>query len=140
MHPPQACPSRATWQQLLEGGLPDLSAGDCTRHLEACRHCQAVVEGLTGGNRTWLDIAAELRQPAPHLPPACRRVMEQAGGHAFDSPRRPVAGGDRSIPEPSRPTMTACIHVERMSHRSSIAVSGESGTSYTLIKLIPSGP
>ena len=34
-----------------------------TRHLDNCCRCQAVVEGLTGGNRTWLDIAAELRQP-----------------------------------------------------------------------------
>jgi Ca-activated chloride channel family protein len=35
--------------------------------------------------------------------------------------------------------MTACIHIERMMHRSSIAVSGESAAGYTLVKLIPSG-
>jgi Ca-activated chloride channel family protein len=35
--------------------------------------------------------------------------------------------------------MTACIHLERMMHRSSIAVSGESAAGYTLLKLIPSG-
>ena len=35
--------------------------------------------------------------------------------------------------------MTAKIHVERMMHRNSIAVSGESAASYALIKLIPSG-
>ena len=35
--------------------------------------------------------------------------------------------------------MTACIHVERMMHRSSIAVSGESAAGYALVKLIPSG-
>jgi Ca-activated chloride channel family protein len=35
--------------------------------------------------------------------------------------------------------MAAKIHVERMMHRSSIAVSGESAASYALIKLIPSG-
>ena len=35
--------------------------------------------------------------------------------------------------------MTACIHLERMMHRSSIAVPGESAASYTLLKLIPSG-
>ena len=33
----------------------------------------------------------------------------------------------------------AKIHVERMMHRSSIAVSGESAVSYALIKLIPTG-
>src|SRR5437867_823193 len=33
----------------------------------------------------------------------------------------------------------AKIHVERMMHRNSIAVSGESAASYALIKLIPSG-
>src|SRR5690348_11228071 len=35
--------------------------------------------------------------------------------------------------------MAAKIHVERMMHRSSIAVPGESAASYALIKLIPSG-
>src|ERR1700682_202564 len=35
--------------------------------------------------------------------------------------------------------MTAKIHIERMMHRNSIAVSGESAASYALIKLIPSG-
>ena len=33
----------------------------------------------------------------------------------------------------------AKIHVERMMHRSSIAVAGESAATYALIKLIPSG-
>src|SRR2546426_5125661 len=33
----------------------------------------------------------------------------------------------------------AKIHIERMMHRNSIAVSGESAASYALIKLIPSG-
>ena len=35
--------------------------------------------------------------------------------------------------------MAAKIHLERMMHRSSIAVAGESAASYALIKLIPSG-
>ncbi len=35
--------------------------------------------------------------------------------------------------------MTACIHIERMMHRASIAVAGESATGYTLVKLIPTG-
>src|SRR3954465_6730632 len=36
-------------------------------------------------------------------------------------------------------TMAAKIHVERMMHRNSIAVQGESAASYALVKLIPSG-
>jgi Ca-activated chloride channel family protein len=35
--------------------------------------------------------------------------------------------------------MTAKIHIERMMHRNSIAVAGESAASYALIKLIPAG-
>ena len=35
--------------------------------------------------------------------------------------------------------MTAKIHVERMMHRNSISVAGETAASYALIKLIPSG-
>ena len=37
------------------------------------------------------------------------------------------------------PTSQAKIHVERMMHRSSIAVAGESAASYALVKLIPAG-
>src|SRR5437588_3090377 len=33
----------------------------------------------------------------------------------------------------------ATIHIERMMHRNSIAVAGESAATYALIKLIPSG-
>ena len=35
--------------------------------------------------------------------------------------------------------MAAKIHIERMMHRSSIAVSGETAASYALLKLIPAG-
>src|SRR5438876_12130434 len=35
--------------------------------------------------------------------------------------------------------MTAKIHVERMMHRNSNAVTGETAASYALVKLIPSG-
>src|SRR5687767_5750918 len=35
--------------------------------------------------------------------------------------------------------MTAKIHIERMMHRNSIAVTGETAASYALIKLIPGG-
>src|SRR5580700_3864744 len=35
--------------------------------------------------------------------------------------------------------MTAKIHIERMMHRNSIAVQGDSAASYALIKLIPAG-
>ena len=37
------------------------------------------------------------------------------------------------------PTSQAKIHIERMMHRSSIAVAGESAASYALVKLIPAG-
>jgi Ca-activated chloride channel family protein len=35
--------------------------------------------------------------------------------------------------------MSAKIHIERMMHRSSIAITGESAASYALLKLIPAG-
>ncbi len=35
--------------------------------------------------------------------------------------------------------MPAKIHIERMMHRNSIAVRGESAASYALVKLIPTG-
>src|SRR5262249_39722930 len=38
-----------------------------------------------------------------------------------------------------RSTMKACVHLERMLHRNSITVPGESVAGYALLKLIPSG-
>ena len=64
---------------------------------------------------TELDLIAELRKPAPALPAACRLALLRSA------------------------RMSGCIHIERMMHRSSIAVSGESVAGYTLVKLIPSG-
>jgi Ca-activated chloride channel family protein len=77
--------------------------------------------------KTWLDIADALRRPATPLPTVCRQALEEIANHEV-----------RSNPL-ERPTMTAKIHVERMMHRSSIAVTGDSVAVYTLVKLIPSG-
>jgi Ca-activated chloride channel family protein len=120
----QECPSRAEWQEILEGRFPDASADDCTRHLESCGRCQAVVEGLTGSNRTWLNIVAGLRQPPAELPAAGLRALEKIRSNS--APGR-------------RPAMTPRIYLERMMHRTSIAVADESAVAYTLVKLIPSG-
>ena len=46
--------------------------------------------------------------------------------------------GSKALPTMT-PTTQAKIHIERMMHRSSIAVPGESAASYALIKLIPTG-
>src|SRR5262245_48905208 len=123
---PQVCPPRAVWHQFLEGRAPDAIANDCALHLDGCRPCQAVVEELTGGNRTWLNIADELRQETPALPAVCQRAIEELKKAA-------------PAPQVQRPRMTARIHIERMMHRNSIAVPGESAAAYTLLKLIPSG-
>src|ERR1043165_839559 len=135
----QPCPSATMWQEMLAGRIPAASMGDCARHLDRCRSCQAVVEGLTSATRTWLDIAAELRQADSPVPLVCRRTLDEI------NQRGPVlahAHTVRRIQNASlspRPSMTACIHLERMMHRSSIAVTGESAASYTLLKLIPTG-
>src|SRR5579884_2844031 len=125
MEPRPACPAPDVWRQIVEGRLSD-AAGDHSRHLEGCRSCQAVVDGLTGGGRTWLNIAAELRRPPPPLPPAVRDALGKAR-----------ASGPQ--PTPTRPIMAPRIHIERMPHRGSIAVADEGAPAYVLLKLIPSG-
>src|SRR6202008_4142843 len=49
--------------------------------------------------------------------------------------RRNDTKGESTAMTPSQPK----IHIERMMHRNSIAVAGESAASYALVKLIPSG-
>jgi Ca-activated chloride channel family protein len=114
-------------------------------HLDSCRQCQSVVERLTATERIWLDIAAALRQPAPPLPAACQRALAALLPPAPTPdrstpplPHESVSREVRSNPVVRSPNMTACIHIERMMHRNSIAVTGESAAGYTLVKLIPS--
>jgi hypothetical protein len=146
MDPQQDCPSKADWLQILKACLPGLSPCDSAQHLDSCCHCQAVVEELTEGSRTWLPIAAELRQPVSHLPRACRRALEEVQEHPFSATPQPSDAGfphecaAREVGGDLKgPNMTPCIHIERMLHRSSIAVAGESAAGYALVKLIPSG-
>jgi Ca-activated chloride channel family protein len=118
------CPSKDGWRELLEASARPVSAA-LEEHLTACRRCQAVVEELSDGS-TWLDIVAELRRPASPLPTVCQQVLADCASRSLP----PIRKG---------PVMTACIHVERMMHRQSIAVAGDSAACYTLVKLIPAG-
>jgi Ca-activated chloride channel homolog len=133
MDPQEACPPATVWEQILEEHLPGASTNDNCRHLDGCPRCQAVVERLAGGNTTWLAIAAELRQPVHPLPPHGRRVLEEINQQITPAPEK-----DLPVPRKKK-IMTACIHIERMTHRSSIAATGESATAYFLLKLIPGG-
>lgn len=148
MDPQSECPSRAVWQQLVSREWSGPFPGNCALHLDYCGRCQAIVERLTGGTRTWLEVAAELRQPAPPLPPAYQRALENLQQHGpaltplqadAEFPHAGVPRGPQNHTEWEKPRMTACIHIERMMHRSSIAVPGESAAGYTLLKLIPTG-
>jgi Ca-activated chloride channel homolog len=90
---------------------------------------------LTDTDHAWREMASELRQVVPPLPPAYRRALE-AVAQLVPATTQQRANFHNSV---TRPTMTACIHVERMMHRNSIAVLGETAASYCLVKLIPSG-
>jgi Ca-activated chloride channel family protein len=116
---------------MLEGHVPD----DHARHLERCAHCQTVVAALSASDPAWQDMAAELRRPAPALPAAGRAALEAVKRFAITPPR----SDPNPHPLSEESTVTARIHVERMMHRGSIAVPGESAAAYTLVKLIPSG-
>lgn len=139
METPQSCPSLAEWRTILKERFP----GDSARHLDGCPHCQGIVEGLTGGTTTWLDIAEELRQAVPSLPPAYQLAVEEVIRRIpAPTPSLPSAESIAAAVHNhtvGRPRMSACIHVERMPHRSSVAVTGESAAGYVLLKLIPSG-
>lgn len=142
----ETCPSPAAWQQILEAGSPGSAPGDCAQHLESCAHCRAVVAELTEGDRVWFEIAAELRRPAVLPPPACRRALEEVKRRApapqpdADVSRGRVAQGTGADSVVEGSLVPARIHIERMMHRNSIAVAGDSAAAYALLKLIPDGP
>ena len=94
----------------------------------------------------WEDIAEALRKPVLPVPAVCRQAMKQLVEAAkvktgsLDSEQVQSVRTDSTTISPiERPNMTACIHIERMMHRNSIAVTGESASSYALLKLIPTG-
>lgn len=118
------CPSASAWRAMLaEDSRPIPPAAEA--HLEGCPHCQAVVEEISGGGHTWLAIADDLRRHAPLLPTVCREVLADCV--------KPTTPTSNEAPMPP------CIHVERMMHRQSMAVLGDSAACYTLVKLIPGG-
>src|SRR5207237_7530479 len=66
-----------------------------------------------------------------------RALPRQHGRHAAFAPARSRSANPSYLR--GSPPMTAKIHIERMMHRSSIQVQGDSAATYALVKLIPSG-
>src|ERR1700676_2386956 len=77
-------------------------------------------------------------RPQPAAAPSARALL-------LSGPRRWTSRDRFLDPKACRrrttmtPTAQAKIHIERMMHRSSIAVAGDSAASYALVKLIPAG-
>jgi RNA polymerase sigma factor (sigma-70 family) len=91
-------------------------------------------------NQTGRDLARELNLSPANVYTIRSRIMKEIRaeierfGEEWDDRHY-----DINPDSTERSTMAPCIHIERMNHRSSIAVSGESTAGYTLVKLIPSG-
>ena len=132
----QSCPPTAVWQEILEANWLGEFPADLGRHLDSCCHCQTVVEALMDQDRAWLDIAAGLRRPDAPLPEACQQVLN-------DLLCGPIGHGTISEnvnhSHERKTKMPACIHIERMMHRASVAVTDDTAAAYTLVKLIPTG-
>jgi tetratricopeptide (TPR) repeat protein len=69
------CPTSATLEQLLAGGLPPASAGRLEEHVAGCAQCQATLAGLAddSGLREWLP--ADGMPPPPQSEPALARAL-----------------------------------------------------------------
>jgi Ca-activated chloride channel family protein len=89
-----------------------------------------------GRKQLFFRRGADGRAPS-RLDPTDPSGFRPAGGRTRDRLPRPEACRRRTTMTPT-PTQ-AKIHIERMMHRSSIAVQGESAASYALVKLIPAG-
>jgi MoxR-like ATPase len=70
-----SCPPKSVWQQILTEGFAGFSQGNLAAHLDGCPACQTAVEHLMGGQRAWLDIAAELRRELPPASAVCQRTL-----------------------------------------------------------------
>jgi DNA-directed RNA polymerase subunit M/transcription elongation factor TFIIS len=66
-----ACPARESWLAHLKGSLPGtLRTSNLADHLETCSRCQATVEDLCEGSKTWVEVTSGWRQLGLELPPA----------------------------------------------------------------------
>src|SRR5258708_12940362 len=118
------------------------------------------MKGCTGGTGSEDGAAARFGREIPRNPSLgpLQVIPRRGKKRLFSRSRRPRSASapcshpasdfPRTIPRPKacrrRTTMTPTpsqprIHIERMMHRSSIAVAGDSAASYALVKLIPAG-
>jgi hypothetical protein len=84
-----SCPPRSVWLRIVEEGFAESAMGDLGAHLDGCSVCQAAVESLTAGVRSYRAISAELRQELPPAPPVCQRILEDLK----ENPAWPVRPG-----------------------------------------------
>jgi MoxR-like ATPase len=107
-----ACPPQSVWQMVLGEGFAPAALGDLGTHLDGCPQCQSAVEGLMGGQLTWVAIAAELRKELPPASPVCQKTLQ-----TLKDKTPPVLPGglmtksqvDNDIPKDSRRTEVAGV-------------------------------
>src|SRR5436309_2545034 len=76
--PSSPCPDTASWQQLLDGSLPETQQAELTSHLESCAACRAALDKLATEGRSFGNLARELQKDATAPEPGLQRVLKQA--------------------------------------------------------------
>src|SRR5437868_5693842 len=96
--PSSPCPDAASWQQLLDGTLPETQQTELTSHLESCAACRAALDKLATEGRSFGYLARELQKDATAPEPGLQRVLKQAAGASPSETRaEAVAGQDEDL-------------------------------------------
>src|SRR5689334_15576446 len=86
MSAPAPCPEPASWQEMLEGSLPEGAQQALGTHLEGCTRCQQTLEELAGGSEAWSAAARHLGGEPAEDGAALHRVLADLGADADEPP------------------------------------------------------
>ena len=78
------CPSVDRWQEHLRGALPPGEEAELSAHLDGCRACQQVLEGLAARPDSLLDVARAVGQEPRTEETALRQAMGALHGTDTD--------------------------------------------------------
>src|ERR1041384_7637470 len=122
-----SCPDRASWQQLVDGTLPEAQQADLTAHLDSCAACRSVVDGLSTVGDSMVGMAGHLRQPTPPADTALQNVINdiKSGTHTEETQGEPPRPRDADLAFLAPPAQPG--HLGRLAHYEVHEVIGKGG-------------
>jgi uncharacterized protein (TIGR03067 family) len=122
-----SCPDRASWQQLVDGSLPEGQQAELTAHLDTCAACRSVVDGLSTVGDSMVRLAGHLRQPVSPADTALQNAINdiKSSTHTEETLAEPAGKRDEDLAFLAQPAQPG--HLGRLAHYEIHEVIGRGG-------------